>query len=435
MNTSKFLQEKTKQGKGLNEVRAFLYKNYIKTVIEDTESSKKRVMFISNRKRSDFSNLLSSEMNGLISEYDENTREWKILMVPTDNFNSSLIKMIDVEHFYNQQFYSVYKVYDGTIINLYYYNGWKISTNKGYDVTDLPINVEYTYMQLFSHLAIEYPEFKMDNLDSNKCYTFCMKYNKIHLFEEANKLCNYIILIQSIDLNTFKNSITDNIGFPNQEIIKNIKYVDLINNKKKSVELYKQYLKLTNDTYQHNYGYILKSNNPTITQQYSFIYLESELMKNIRRLIYDHRFLPENIKQNKYNYNVLLLCILKNIIINNNDEFKKYFPKYSIKYDIVKKFILNDLPSHIIQNVVIFQKYLVDIHSIMNNTKTINDTNNFYINQYNINEVNKISILMYSYIIYNNININIEEGKSIIIDLIDIKYIYNYYTCVYEVMT
>jgi len=432
MNTQNFLQEKTNQGKGLSEVRSFLYKNYIKTVIEDTNLTKKRVMFISNRRKSQFTNPLSSQMNGLITEYDETNKEWKILMVPTPNFNSSPIKMVEVEHFYKQQFYTVCKVYDGTIINLYYYNdNWRISSNKGYDVTDLPINQEYTYKELLLHLSLNYPDFKIENLDINKCYTFCMKYNKIHLFEEANKDSNYIVLIQSVDLKTLIIQIDEQIGLPIQETYNNITYPELYNNKKNSADNYKLYLKSRDNTlYEHNYGYILKSNQPSITQQYSYIYLESELMKNIRRFIYDYRFLPDYIKQNKpNNFNMILLNILKNIINNHNDEFKKYFPKYNIKYDIVKKFLLNDLPSHIMKNMNVYKKYLTDIHSIKNNTKIMTDVDNFYINQFNVNEINKISMNIYSYMVYNNININIEEGKSILIDLIDIKYINEYYNC------
>jgi len=428
MNFQKFLTEKTNQNVQLPEIRTFLYKNYIKTIIEDTSSSKKRVSFISNRKKSNFSNPLSAEANGIITEYDEDLNKWEIIMVPTCNFNTSLIKMSNVEHFYNQKFYNVYKAYDGTIINLYYYRGeWKISTNKGYDVTNLPINEKYTYQELFLYLLSSYPEFNIDNLDINKTYTFCMKYDKIHLFKEINSSSNYIIFIQSVNLNeNFNINENENIGLPIQEKYNNMLFVELFTNKKKSLNDYKNYFKNNNTNYENNYGYILKSNNKQITQQFSNIYLESELMKNIRKLIYDHRFLSEEIIQNNlYTYNMTLLNIIKNIITNNNDDFKKIFPQYSKKYDIVKQFLLNDLHLHILKNIKIYSKYYLS-------KKTI-DTDNFYITQYNINEVNKLAYNIYIYIIHNSICINTNDGKSILIDLLDIKFIDSYYKCLISI--
>lgn len=430
MNSSKFLTEQTKQNKTLVDVRKFLYKNYIKTVIEDTDATKKRVMFISNRKQSNFDNPLSSEMNGLITTYDELTNEWEIIMIPTTNFNSSKMKMINIEKLYNDKMYNVYKAYDGTIINLYYYNNeWKIATSNGYDVTNLYINQEYTYKNLFNEICLQYPEFNLETLDNTKCYTLCMKYTKIHLFEELSGT-NVITLIQSVDLKTFNININDTIGFPTQEIITDITFKNLFNNNKKSVDNYKTYLKNKNNNYQHNYGYILKSVNPSFTQSYSYIYLESELMKNIRRMIYDYRYLPDSIKKDKlYNYDMNILNIIKYILSNSDDYFKKYFPKYSSKYDTIKKFILNDLPEHILNNINNIDISRNSVKFIIQNDTQLPKIDNFYIMNYNVENTNKLTILIYSFLIFNNININCVEGKSILNDVINLTYIHEYYDC------
>lgn len=438
MNFQKFLNEKTKQGKSLTEIRSYLYTNYIKTVIEDTPLSKKRVMFISNRKKSNFENPISAETNGLITEYDEDSNEWKILSTPTPNFNSSYIKMSNMEYLYNQDLYTVYKVYDGTIINLYYYqDNWRISTNKGYDVTDLNINNEHSYKSLFDYISELYPNFSLSNLDMNRSYTLCLKYDKIHIFKEVKLTNNYLLYIQSVDLNNFKIYDDEDIGLPIQEKIKDLSFSKLFELKKKSDTAYRNYCKTGNKNYDHFYGFILKSNNINITKEYSYIYIESELMKNVRKLIYDFRFIPNNIKQlGLYNYDTILLNIIKNIILNNNDNiFNVYFPSYKEKYTIVKKFILNDLVSHIMSNIKVFNNNIDDIHSIQNDIKPLSDTNNIHIQQYNINEVNKLSIMIYNQILYNNININIPEGKSIINDLLDISYIVELYNCLYNLFT
>lgn len=430
MNSFKFLTEQTKQNKTLADVRKFLYKNYVKTVIEDIDATKKRVMFISNRKQSNFDNPLSAEMNGLITTHDELTNQWEVIMVPTTNFNSSKMKMINIEKLYNEKLYKVYKAYDGTIINLYYYNDeWKIATNNGYDVTNLNINQEYTYKNLFNEICLQYPDFQLENLDTNKCYTLCMKYNKIHLFDE---LCmtSVMTLIQSVDLKTFTISITDSIGFPVQELITDIPFKNLFNNNKKSLDNYKTYLKNKTNNYQHNYGYILKSVNPPITQSYSYIYLESELMKNIRRMIYDYRYLPDTIKSDKvFNYDVNILNIIKYILTNSDDNFKRYFPKYGNKYDMIKKFILNDLPEHVLNNLNNIDVSKNSVKFMINPETQLPKIDNFYIMNYNVDNTNKLTILIYSFLIYNNININCVEGKSILNDIINLTYIHEYYDC------
>lgn len=430
MNTQLFLQDNTKD---LSEVRSSLYKNYVKTVIENSKDKEsKRVMFISNRKKSDFTNPISSEMNGIITEYNENLNEWKILMVPTPNFNLSYLKMNNVEQFYNHHLYNVCKAYDGTIINMYYYNdSWRISSNKGYDVTNLPINKEFTYLELFSKLCLNYPGFKMDILDTGNSYTFCMKYNNIHLFTEANFDSDYIILIQSVNLSNMKVSYDESIGFPIQEMNNTLNYRDLFNNSKKSITNFNSSKDSLN--YRHNYGYILKSKNVSITQQYSYIYIESKLMKMIKRNIYDYRFLPDEIKQNTpNNFNMTVLNILKYIITNDNDDFMSYFPQCVNVYNTIKKFLLTDLVEHVYLNNTILQSNMCNILLIKNGEKEIINIDNVNIEKYNITEVNNLSMVIASHLYHNNINVQSEQDKTVLKDLLDIKLIYEYYNCIID---
>ena len=69
MNTYKYLVEKSNQD--INYIRTYVYKNYIKTVVENSDNETNRVMFIANRFKSDFSNPMSFECNGLIAEYNK----------------------------------------------------------------------------------------------------------------------------------------------------------------------------------------------------------------------------------------------------------------------------------------------------------------------------------------------------------------------------
>ena len=77
MNTYNYLLEKS--NKDINYIRTYVYKNYIKTVVENSEDNSNRVMFIANRFKSDFNNPMSFECNGLIADYNKVNNSWKLL--------------------------------------------------------------------------------------------------------------------------------------------------------------------------------------------------------------------------------------------------------------------------------------------------------------------------------------------------------------------
>ena len=206
MNTYKYLLEKS--NKDINYIRTYVYKNYIKTVVENSEDNSNRVMFIANRFKSDFNNPMSFECNGLIADYNKVNNSWKLLVIPTELFNSQKLIKSEIINYYNQNNYKLCKVYDGTIINLYYYKDcWRISTNKAYDANNLIYTDNKTYLDVFNELLNNYPNFHISKLDTNKCYTLCLKYHKYHPFiENQNENPNKIILIQSVDMNEFNNN-------------------------------------------------------------------------------------------------------------------------------------------------------------------------------------------------------------------------------------
>jgi hypothetical protein len=88
MNISNFLVNKNE--KDIPNIRKYLYKNYIKTVIENIKDDvdEFRMILIGNRFKSDFNNPISFECNGAIVTYNKNEKKWKTLVVPTELFNS-----------------------------------------------------------------------------------------------------------------------------------------------------------------------------------------------------------------------------------------------------------------------------------------------------------------------------------------------------------
>mgnify|MGYP000318102296 FL=1 len=297
MNTYKYLLEKS--NKDINYIRSYVYKNYIKTVVENSEDNSNRVMFIANRFKSNFNNPMSFECNGLIGDYNKINNSWKLLVIPTELFNSQKLIKSEIINYYNQNNYKLCKVYDGTIINIYYYKGcWKISTNKAYDANNLIYIENKTYLDVFNELLNNYPNFNISKLDINKCYTLCLKYHKYHPFiENYKENPNKIIFIQSIDMNEFNNNkkikinenedlgfeITEKLDINNYNNLQNL-YL-MLNNE---INRFKKESKLEN--YKPIFGFILRSNNFSVTTNYSNILLESNLLSKIRNFIYNHNF-------------------------------------------------------------------------------------------------------------------------------------------------
>ena len=75
---------------GLNSLTA----SRVRQAIENSNDELNRVMFIANRFKSDFNNPMSFECNGLIAEYNKKSNNWKMLVVPTELFNSQKLRGI-----------------------------------------------------------------------------------------------------------------------------------------------------------------------------------------------------------------------------------------------------------------------------------------------------------------------------------------------------
>ena len=166
MNISNYLVNKNEDD--IPNIRKYLYKNYIKTVIENTSNNtgvdEYRMIFIGNRFKSDFNNPISFECNGSLVSYNKIEKKWKTLVVPTELFNSQNLCKDELNTNIKNMDYTLYKVYDGTVVNLYFYNGsWRISTNKAYDATDLIFIENKTYQNILEELFSYYKTFDMKN--------------------------------------------------------------------------------------------------------------------------------------------------------------------------------------------------------------------------------------------------------------------------------
>lgn len=339
MNTIELLR--SNPNKKFDYVKKYLYENVKIKVVEEkrhTNSSIYRIVFNSNRNTSDFENPVSFECNGLIVEYNEITNKYTPLVIPVESINKNVVKREIIRN-YNNNLYDVYPAYDGTMINLYYYNkSWRISTTKSYDATNLKFVDNKTYKEIFDNITTRlYPSFAYKKLNKNKCYTLCMKYNKFHQFIENytnNQVSDIIRFIQSVDLTetTFKPDEGDNIGFPitGKILIKSIDELYSIANN--------EYARYKHSKNNPNFGYILRTKSFRKTRDYSNVIIESNLLQIIRQLLYNHSFMnglsfrnvydDESIEINKNYYDVPKLVILKAFLTKKRHMVLALLPQY-----------------------------------------------------------------------------------------------------------
>ena len=455
MNISNFLSNKNESD--IINLRSFLYKNYIKTVIEKNETNTKdfRLMFIGNRFKSDFKNPISFECNGAIVNYNRVDNKWTTLVIPLELFNSQKLVKEDINKYIINNNYKLYRVYDGTIVNLYFYNNsWRISTNKAFDATNLLFTKDKTYLNILEELFSLYQEFDYSKLDINKCYTICFKYAQYHTFVENNfENQNKLILIQSVDMFKFNNfnkiviNTEENIGIPiaNQYTLNgsnNIKNIlTILNN-----ELNRFKRSSSNTPFEPNLGLILRSDNFNITGEYSNILLESNLMSKIRNLIYNHSFAKKLnyydklIIQNeditiidKNYYNMQDLINLKVFLVGQEmNLYLTLFPQYKKNIEYYNEF-LRFLTKYLIKNYNTFQKNIINLPKIMKNTLNLDLVLIPTELNINYNKVNKLSMLIITDLKNKKINLNINENYDILYNFLhSIVYIDYYYSCIHK---
>ena len=455
MNISNFFINKYEND--IANIRKFLYKNYIKTVIEHTElespDSEYRIMLIGNRFKSDFKNPISFECNGAVLSYDRKNKMFKTLVVPTELFNSQKLCKEEINNNIKQMNYSLYKVYDGTIVNLYYYNnGWRISTNKAYDATNLIFMENKTYNNVLEELFSYYNDFNISRLDINKCYTICFKYDKFHTFIENAHLPhqNKLILIQSVDITAFNNdkrlviSYNDDIGIPvstQYNLHGDYTLQNIFNILYGEITRFKKYH--TGATYEPNFGLILRSHNFNKTKEYSNLLLESNLMSKIRNLLYNHSFAKKlnyfdklvnyEAEVNKNYYNMQDLTNLKMFLVQKDlTVYLLLFPQFKPQMEHYNTF-LKFMTKYIIKNYFIFQKYLNDFSNIIKNINSMDAIPISTEINANFNKLNKLALYVCLDLKNKKINLNVQEHYDILFDFLhNVLYIDYYYSCLHK---
>lgn len=301
--------------------RKELYNLGIKTSYNDD-----LVIFSTFNNKKNNMNIYMQESNGLIIE--RNT--WKLLVVPPRTLRLNIDTKAS-NKFLHQGLYHIYKAQDGTTFNMYYYNKWTISTSKGYDMNAVKWD-DLTYQQLISdcltNIGLSWETFT-ETLDKTKCYSFGFKHPKFHRFYEKEAAPVYKLwFIQYVDLNPKSETYLwafdkySNDLIPSQESIiydPPISMKDLYMNASEALNNFK-------NNGEVNYGYILRSVNFGTTLSHSDLYIESSLMKTIRKFWYDNYTIDACHKNGWKKEKVVTLY---GFLDSSTELFRILFPQYN----------------------------------------------------------------------------------------------------------
>ena len=293
------------------------------------------------KKNSNIHPLIYYYSNGCVID----TIKWKILAQPPMTFNKRNVPDI-IENFYKNNLYDIMKVIDGTVITLYYWNNrWNISTSNSYDVSSFYWMGPLTYVEvIYDLLSRLYPDaiekngiefidncnLDFANLDKNKSYTIGIRHHDFHpLLLDPERMWN----IQNVDLTNGKVEYNDGlIGIPNQQVISAVDSIDQLNylNKMSIPDA----IRSENPVF--NYGYILRSKKPEVTKEYSNILLSSNLLKKIKKNIYEY---PSNtLKQFILHTNRFEFIAIKNYFNKiERNEMLHLYPQFKEKYLVYSK--------------------------------------------------------------------------------------------------
>jgi hypothetical protein len=378
-------------------VEAFNVK-YIKVSYERPEDNdvSRRYIFTANRynnKYVSFSTsdlVLRSEANGLILQ--STGADWIALVIPPRTPKTANISASTLDKFYQAGKYFIYKVKDGTIINLYYYDQkskWIISTARGIEVNTQIFNT-MSYQDMFeqslTNIGLDKEEF-YNSLDKKSCYAFGFKHPDMHPFQEAQAAPVYKVwFVQSTlienEHNDARAEFDVNLKINKKSQWEKIPQHIIVKTQFRNVAVIYDSIKASYDNFIYNkkpinFGYILIAkdindfNDEDI--EYSKILLESTLMNYICKFCYDlygKKELKEYINKS-FSKTMIVNAYLSD---KNYEAFRSLFPQFKYEYDkisnIMKK-LIDDILLYAAGNVIVSTNEYKRIVKIL--TRSVSD--------------------------------------------------------------
>jgi hypothetical protein len=353
----------------IEKLKTDFYKAYI-TVSYDADliDGKRRVIFTANKgMRSQKFDKITYECNGLVLE----APTWNPLCIPCPMPKTSVNNEI-VNRLLNRGQYKIYKITDGTVVYLYYWGEWKISTARGIDMGNVVLNNK-TYKSLLVDAAAKYvdslaPEDRLITrtlspvqnseetesriwdeftavLDKKVAYSFVIRHPDIHPFmTDGSRGLLFIQKTYVGDGQILFDRTAHGLPFAipvQEELATEPKLRTIYSNLSSSLP---SWLNTGKDPL---FGYMLVSTAPyRAAGDHSCVLFESSLMRNIRQLVYDKKFM-------EYGTERLLATAVHAYLGNSRDIFIKLFPRYQSVYsalDSLQNRITSDILKYIEEN-------------------------------------------------------------------------------------
>lgn len=222
-----------------------------------------------------FDNPIVKECNGLVL-----TKQLHVLCMPIPAF-TPMNRLDKIKKEYTAKYindYDLIKIQNGSIINLYFYNGkWVVSTMRGYEMNNVKwFGTNMTFSQVFDECG---GKDLYEKLDTKKCYTFNISHPKMHVLTET------LILTQVAEYDLANNEsvpLSLNVS-PQIKLEKLFNFWELISMNKTAL-----------DNAVNNkglwYGFILKDTTGKHKGDLQNMIFESSLMKAINAMVNHKRY-------------------------------------------------------------------------------------------------------------------------------------------------
>lgn len=282
-----------------------------------------RMILSTKRNKANFNTQLVRECNGAIllieglkQEVDQYPK-CRLLTRPAHDCNPNVNTPSLINNSIRNGLYDIYRIDDGTTINISYLQRspsqrgtWVFSSKNAFDLS----NVEWRnriYNDIFDEVFKNYPGFSLDKLNPHRTYTIGFRHPAFHPFDGTPEIRAWFI--QSTDIYSGDIFPAEPIGIPTQERARiNVQggayWQAMQESAKNALDEYVR--SVQNGTpVRPFFGYILRSKDRERTKGYSDILIESSLMNEIRKAIYQAPYIPnktmlaefkQNFKQTAY---------------------------------------------------------------------------------------------------------------------------------------
>lgn len=308
----------------------------------------------------DFNNPMVVECNGIVLHCDHSMETpWRLLVKPLPNATKTCLSIAQIGKYFQSGAYDVYETLDATIVNLYFDNQWRLSTNKAYDASNLCFCGSRTFLDVFNEIALyNNQNFSFDKLDTNNTYTIAIRFEEFHIFDETmngryvSEYDNSYLRLLAINgyamHSTMSKETYAHIGidplFERSYIADRYNLYDTVNNIiNRCKQSYQYFVKsrANNKPVKPLYGYVLRAKHANVPLPYRNIIFTSALFDIIRKALYTRP--SDNLYQRIiYMHNDYRNCDKYKILFNN---LSRYFDKLdaasTLIADSVEQMILN----------------------------------------------------------------------------------------------